>query len=347
MGRTLKIGVIGCGNWGGNHARALADLGALGAVCDTDTARAVRLARETESRVLAVERVLDDPLIGGVVLALPPALHPAVARRALLAGKHVLVEKPMALDRATAAELAHLARASGLVAMTGHVLRFHPAFERLEQMVAQEALGALRHVETQRLGLGRFYHGVDVVWDVAPHDLSLVLALTQAPPARVHLEATAILTEGSADTAHLHLAFDSGVSAHCHVSRLSHGRRERRLTAMCDHGTLVFDDAEPWGRKLMVHHHAIRRAAGAVIAVEAAAPEFPAVAEGAPLRAELAHFLGCIATGGPARASFDEGLAVIEILDRMTAGSGTAHALHAANLPEQALPVPGQARIRA
>ena len=347
MGRTVKIGVIGCGNWGGNHARALVGLGALGAVCDTDRARAARLATETDSRVLTVDQMLDDPLIGGVVLALPAAFHPPVARRAIAAGKHVLVEKPMALDRATAAELAQLARTSGVVAMTGHVLRFHPAFERLEQMVAQRALGALRHVETQRIGLGRFFDGVDVVWDIAPHDLSLVLALMPAPPVRVHLESAAILTAGLADTAHLHLGFDGGVNAHCHVSRLSPGRRERRLTVLCDNGTLVFDDTEPWGRKLLVQHHIIRGAVGAEITVEAADPEFLPVAETAPLRAELAHFLDCIASGAHPRASFDEGVAVIEILDRMTVGTGAPPDLLAAHIPDRVLPIPGMPRVLA
>ena len=341
----MKIGLIGCGNWGGNHARALAGLGALGAVCDTDRARAAKLATETDSRSLTLEQMLEDRLIGGVVLALPAAFHPPVARQAIAAGKHVLVEKPMALDRITAAELAQLARASGVVAMTGHVLRFHPAFERLEQMIAQGTLGALRHIETQRVGLGRFFDGVDVLWDVAPHDLSLVLALMQRPPLRVHLESAAILTKGFADTAHLHLDFDGGGSAHCHVSRLSPGRRERRLTAICDHGTLVFDDTEPWGRKLSVQHHVLDSVAGAEIVVQATDPAYPDVVETAPLRAELAHFLACIASGARPRASFDEGLAVIDILDRMTGSTGAAPGRPAGNLPERASAFPDQTRI--
>ena len=313
----MKIGVIGSGVWGSNHARALARLGALGGVADSDPERSRQLAENTLAPVLSADAMLEDPVIDGVVLALPPELHASFALRVLNAGKHLLVEKPMALDAASAQAIVDLAKARRRTAMTGHLLRFHPAFEKLARLIKQRAFGALRHIETSRLALGKFYAATDALWDLAPHDLSLILALTEAPAASQRMECCSLLSAGMIDSAHLHLAFHDGVTAHCHISRLSPARRERRLTAFCEQATLVFDDAEPWGRKLAIYSHLIEHGHDRPFAVSVGAAVYIDTPHDAPLDRELTHFLTCIETGSTPISDVSEGLAVLQIIERL------------------------------
>jgi predicted dehydrogenase len=309
------IAVIGCGYWGQNHVRTLSELGALFAVADKDQARAEALAETFGVEVLSPQEVLEDPRIDAVVLALPPQLHAEFALATIAAGKHVLVEKPIALNPADATRVAESGKTAGLVVMTGHVLRFHPAFETLAGMVAAGELGKLQYVHSHRVGLGKFHTENDALWDIAPHDLSLILALTGEEPDDIRGEGSAVLNHLS-DFAHLHLAFPSGIRSHVFASRLN-PYRERRLTFIGDRAMAVFDDVAPWHEKLAIYDHKVwKNDAG--LQFEAAEPRFVSVPEGLPLTRELSHFIDCIRTGQTPRTSAEEGLAVIKIL---TAGT--------------------------
>ncbi len=308
---TARIGVVGCGDWGRNHIRTAAGLGALAAVADADEGRRSRTGAEFGVPALSPEAMLADPGIDGIILALPPHRHAQVALDVLRAGKHLLVEKPMSLDIAGAEAIVAAARAAGVVAMTGHLLRFHPAFEALEALVRAGALGRVRYIHTTRIGLGKFFQQTDALWDIAPHDLSMLLAVTRELPVRAHLEGTAVLT-AAPDFAHLHLTFPSGIRSHSFISRLS-PRRDRRFTVIGEAGMAVYDDLEPWDRKLAIYRHRIHQTDGA-IRVEGVEPEFVPLAETLPLEAEQRHFLTCIATGAVPRADVAEGLDVLRVL---------------------------------
>lgn len=310
-----KIAVVGCGVWGGNHIRTLAGLGALGAVCDRNPEKADAMVAEFGGVALSFEDMLADGNIDGVVLALPPHEHAEAALQVIAAGKHVLVEKPIALSVEDARRVVEAADGSGLVAMTGHVLRYHPAFEALADLVAGGQLGAIRYIHSHRLGLGRFHSENDALWDIAPHDLSLIMALTGERPAEVHGEGSAVLNHLS-DFAHLHLSFPSGVRSHVFTSRLN-PYRERRLTVIGEKAMAVFEDMEPWDRKLALYHHEIWQDENGFQS-KMVDPDYVEIDEGMPLTRELAHFLQCIATGETPRTPVADGLAVIEILSRGT-----------------------------
>lgn len=316
-GWAVKIGVVGCGAWGTNHARTLRTLGALGAVVDADPGRASATAESLGCAATGLDQLLADSSISGIVLALPPHLNAETALQVLAAGKHLLVEKPMALDLVTGQAIVEAAALSGVVAMTGHLLRFHPAFLALEALLRDGRLGKLRYIQSTRIGLGRFFSGADALWDIAPHDLSLILALTGEMPTTVRLESSSVVGVGN-DIAHLHLGFANGVASHTFVSRIA-PRRDRSLTVIGDSGMAVFDDLKPWPQKLALYANQVWRD-GEGVHFAAAEPDYIATPETPPLEAELAHFMACIDGGLAPRSAVSEGLDVLRVLTRAEAG---------------------------
>jgi len=310
-----KIAVVGCGYWGSNHARTFAELGALYAVCDRHEDRADTLAAMYGVRAMKFEEVLADPAIDGVVLALPPHHHADQAVAVLEAGKHLLVEKPIALSVADARRVVDAAGRTNLVAMTGHVLRFHPAFEALEALIADGQLGAIRYIHSHRVGLGKFHAENDALWDIAPHDLSLILAITGEKPVNVRGVGSAVLNRLS-DFAHLHLQFPSGVRSHVFASRLN-PYRERKLTVIGSKAMAVFDDVAPWSQKLAIFRHKLWEDDHGWQS-EMVDPDYIEIAEDLPLTRECRHFIDCIRTGSAPRTPVSDGLAVIEILSEGT-----------------------------
>ncbi|TPW32794.1 Gfo/Idh/MocA family protein [Pararhizobium mangrovi] len=315
MSKPPRIAVLGCGQWGRNHVRTLAGLGALAAVSDRNRDRAAEFAETYQVRALDPEMLFADPAIDAIVIALPPHHQAESAGAAIAAGKHVLVEKPIALSVDDAERIVDAARKAGIVAMTGHILRYHPAFEALQAMVERGELGTLGYIHSHRVGLGRFHPENDALWDIAPHDLSLILALSGSEPISVHGEGTAVL-EHLSDFAHLHLAFPGDLRAHVFTARLN-PYRERRLTVVGSRAMAVYDDVAPWAQKLAVYEHDIFRDASGWRS-ETHEPRYVATAEHMPLTRELEHFIACIETGERPRTPIEDGLAVIRILEAGT-----------------------------
>jgi predicted dehydrogenase len=312
---TPRIAVLGCGYWGSNHIRTLKALCALHAVSDANLARAEGFAVEQDCLAIAPDDLFDRADIDAIVIALPPQFHAETAIRAVRAGKDVLVEKPIALTVADAERAVAAARDAGRIFMTGHVLRFHPAFETLKDLIDRGDLGEIKYIHSHRLGLGKFHTENDALWDLAPHDLSMILAITGAFPVEVRGEGAALLDHLS-DFAHLHMRFPNGLRSHLFTSRLN-PYRERRLTVVGTKSMAVFDDVEPWSRKLAVYRHAVWQDSGQW-AFTANEPAYVHVAEGMPLTRELQHFISCIETRAEPRTSGEEAIGVLRIL---TAGA--------------------------
>ncbi|MBN9046315.1 MAG: Gfo/Idh/MocA family oxidoreductase [Rhizobiales bacterium] len=310
-----RIAVLGCGYWGGNHIRTLKSLGALAAVSDAKAENAVRFATEFGVPAVPVDELFARPDIDGIVLALPAQFHARYAIEAVKNGKDVLVEKPIALDIPAAEAEVEAARAQGRVFMVGHVLRFHPAFEKLLAMAKGGELGDVRYVHSHRVGLGKFHSENDALWDLAPHDLSMILAITGEEPCAIRGEGAAVLDHLS-DFAHVHMEFPNGIRAHLFASRLN-AYRERRLTVTGTKGMAVFDDGEPWERKLAFYGHQVWRE-GDQWAFKSADPTYIEVAEGMPLTRELQHFLHCIETRETPRTDGREAISVLRILTEAT-----------------------------
>lgn len=312
-----RIAVLGCGYWGSNHIRTLKSLGALYAVSDANAARAEGFASEQECLAIAPEELADREDVDAIVMALPPQFHADYAIAAVKAGKDVLVEKPIALTVAEAEKAVVAAHENKRLFMVGHVLRFHPAFEMLENLIHEGELGEVKYIHSHRLGLGKFHTENDALWDLAPHDLSMILAITGKPPIKVRGEGAALLDHLS-DFAHLHMLFEGGIRSHLFASRLN-PYRERRLTVVGTKAMAVFDDVEPWERKLAVYRHAVWQDSGQW-AFTVNEPTYVAIKQAMPLTRELEHFIECVETRSEPRTGGEEAIRVLRIL---TAGTVT------------------------
>ena len=310
------MAVVGCGRWGQNLVRTFSDLGALRAVVDIDGAAAATAADHHRVPPRVLGDVLADRSITAVVIAAPAGQHFVLARQALEAGKHVLVEKPLALEVDQAVRLCDLAEVSGLVLMVGHLMRYHPAFAELERIVLAGGLGRIRYLYSSRLNLGRIRTEEDILWSFAPHDVSMILALTRAEPERVSATGEAYVNAGVADVTMTKLWFPGGERAHVFVSWL-HPFKEQKLVVVGDEAMAVFDDGEPWPNKLRRYRHSIAWADGIpqVVPADGEAVAIPAVE---PLRVECQHFLSCVEHGVRPRTDGREGVRVLRVLAEAT-----------------------------
>lgn len=310
---AAKIAVIGCGYWGANHVRTLAQLGALAAVCDADRARATAVAEAHGCVARSVDDVMADATIDGVVCALPADQHPIVASRALNAGKHVFVEKPIALSADKARAVADLADQKNRVLMAGHILRYHNAFGAVMNLLADGAVGTVRHIQSHRLAFGKFHDRFDALWDLGPHDLSLVLAVTGQGPSHVH-GVTNAYAGAACDAAHVHMRFAGDVTAHIYISRHS-PYKERRFVVTGTEAMIVWDDFADWPQKVALYRHKVWQQDGAN-QFSLDEPTYVPVESGMALTDELSHFLACVETGETPLTSGRQAVDIIDVLEK-------------------------------
>lgn len=310
----IRIAHIGHGYWGKNLARNFHELGNLVAVVDPVPEVAAAAAASYGVRTAAFEHVIADPDIDAVSIASPAELHFRLAKAALSSGKHVYVEKPLALDVAEADELCRLADQRGLTLMVGHLLQYHPVYVKLREMVAAGELGRLHHVYSNRLSLGKFRTEENVLWSFAPHDISMILGLLDGEPETVTAQGSVAFTPGVADLATAQMRFAGGATAHVFVSWM-HPFKEQRLVAIGEKGMAVFEDSLPaWEDKLLIYRHKIDQSGKVPNPVKAEAERI-AVEKAEPLKEECRHFVRCIESGTAPRTDGREGLAVLRALD--------------------------------
>jgi predicted dehydrogenase len=285
----------------------------LHAVCDSNPGTAQKLASDFSVPAKSLADVLRDPNCDAIALASPASLHGEHVRRALKAGKHVFVEKPLALNVADGRDLARLARKRARILMVGHLLRYHPHVLKLIELVRDGKLGHIRRIFARRQSPGRLRTEEDVLWSFAPHDISLILALMGEMPKRVWAEGSAILTPSILDMATVHMKFPSGVSARVHVSWLN-PYKEQKFTVVGSHATAIFDDRADWADKLLLYRHDIVFRDGRPWTMNTDPIRF-SVDQREPLQEEFAHFLHVVSTGGTPRTDSAEALSVLSVLD--------------------------------
>lgn len=309
----IKVAVIGSGYWGKNLVRVFHQLGALGCVCDTrEDALAEAAAKYSVATTSDLPKVLADPAITAVAIAVPAAQHYTVAKQALHAGKDVYVEKPLALRASEGQELLELAQKTGRILMVGHILQYHPAILELERLVRTGELGKIRYVYSSRLNLGKLRTEENILWSFAPHDISAILFLLNEMPVRVAAQAGTYLSQQIADTSLSTFEFKSGVNAHIFVSWL-HPFKEQKLTVVGDKAMAVFDDVEK-ERKLVLYQHRIdwvdrvptaKKDEGHVVTLAAVEP----------LKAECEHFLHGVRDRTKPRTDGENGVRVLRVLE--------------------------------
>ncbi len=320
-GHRLRIGVVGCGYWGSKHVRVLSSRRDVREVVIVDPNR-----RRCEAILSAFPgvRVLADlesalPHVDALVIATPPCTHTALAAKALRCGKHVLVEKPLATSLAEACSLVEEARRSGTILMVGHTFEFNPAVCELKQRLMEGELGQVYYIHSARLNLGVYRSDVNVVWDLAVHDISIINYLLGAIPASVAAWGSANARAGTEDLAYLRLEYpDQGVTGYVHVSWLD-PNKVRKVTVVGSKRMAVYDD---------MHEEHLRIFDRGVDGGNHGTASFdppmsyrygdivsPYIRFEEPLVLEVQHFIDCIRDGTVPRTDGRCGLAVTAVLE--------------------------------
>lgn len=310
-----RVAVVGTGYWGKNLVRNFHELHALAAICDSDDERLGVMSQQYpgSKSIQSYSEILCDSTIQGVVIATPAETHAALVREALLAGKDVLVEKPLCLSVEEGRMLVELARERQQILMVGHLLWYHPAVLKLKQMIAEGELGRLQYIYSNRLNLGKIRREENILWSFAPHDISVILGLVGEVPNRVLAQGGNYLHQEIADATVSLLSFPSGVKAHIFVSWL-HPFKEQKLIVVGDKKMAVFDDMEKKD-KLLLYSHSINWKHQIPVANKAEA-QVVALDTTEPLRSECEHFLDCIKARRSPRTDGQEGLRVLSVLQQ-------------------------------
>ncbi|MBE9547443.1 MAG: Gfo/Idh/MocA family oxidoreductase [Proteobacteria bacterium] len=310
----INVAVVGSGYWGKNLVRNFNELGALHTICDSNfaTLRSFQEKYPGKNFQKSFEAVLQNPAINAVALATPAETHFEMAKEVLLAGKHVLVEKPLALVVSEAEELHRLAIDRNLKLMVGHILLYHPAIIKLKEIIDAGELGKINYVYSNRLNLGKIRTEENIILSFAPHDISAILYLLEEMPCQAMAHGGNYLNQDIADVTISVLSFKGGVKGHIFVSWL-HPYKEQRLVVVGDKKMAVFDDTLAGG-KLQIHDKGVdwlnrrpvpRKNGATIVPLEAFEP----------LKAECRHFLECIESGATPRTDGINGIDVLKVLN--------------------------------
>ena len=314
MNDHLKVAVVGAGYWGKNLVRNFNSLGALGVICDSRK-EILGSFSENHTDVLltdSFQEVLKSDAVPAVAIATPAETHYRMVKESLLADKHVFVEKPLALKEQEGISLHELAKERGKVLMVGHLLQYHPAVVKLKQLVSEGDLGRIQYIYSNRLNLGKIRREENILWSFAPHDISVILSITDEMPEHVISSGANYLHQEVADVTLSSLSFSSGIRAHIFVSWL-HPYKEQKLVVVGDRKMAVFDDLEP-DDKLRLYPHRIEWKNHQPIP-DKRESEKVQIDKKEPLKEECRHFIRCIDEGTTPRTDGTEALRVLRVLE--------------------------------
>lgn len=342
MSSKLNVGVVGCGYWGPNLIRNFAALPdcRLKAVCDlnTDRLRHMRdLYREVETFTDFDRFLHPDSGLDAVVVATSAGLHHRMAKAALLAGKHVMVEKPLATSSAECAELIEIARTQRRTLMAGHTFLFSPVVRRIKQIVDSGDIGDVRYISARRLNLGLFQKDINVTWDLAPHDLSIILYILGEIPERVNCCGNANVSPKVQDVTSMWLSFSRNRSAIVQSSWLD-PRKTREMTIVGSRRMVVYDDTASL-EKIRIFDARVDSPphydtfAEFHFAYHYGDVYIPYVRQEEPLRLECQHFLDCIRTGKTPLSDGEQAFQLVRILE------ASSRSLDAGGAPIELAPI--------
>ncbi len=318
--KPVRLALVGYGYWGPNLARNFHQLeGAeLAYVVDANPA-ALEKAQRLYGCVTAADVgvALADASVDAVVIATPARTHFALGRQALLAGKHVFVEKPLTMDLAEGKALTALADSLGLILMVGHVFEFNPAVRYIKQAIDSGDLGDLFYLYSKRVNLGRVQSDVNALWSIAPHDVSIVLYLLGQMPVAVRCQGASCLNGQVEDVIFLTLNFAGNMLCHVHASWLDPSKT-REMTVVGSHKMIVYDDVSAEGKVRVYDKGAFRKGdvtygdfqyklhSGDIL--------IPRLDLREPLQEECAHFVACVRSGEQPLTDGQNGLRVLRVL---------------------------------
>jgi len=323
MKRPIVVGVVGCGYWGPNLVRnfkSLPDCN-LKAMCDLSETRLKHL-RSLYSDVEGVTdftHLLNGVGLDAVVIATPVKHHFQLAKASLLAGKHTLIEKPMAASSAECEELIEIAERNGAVLMVGHTFLYSPSVRKVVEIIKAGDIGEIRYINSRRLNLGLFQKDINAAWDLAPHDISIILHILGESPILVNCQGNAHITPGIEDVTNMSLTFRDNRFATIQSSWIE-PRKVREMTIVGTRRMIVYDDLQTH-EKLRIYDMRVERPphydtfAEFHYSYHYGDSYIPHIKQEEPLKAECQHFLECIAHGSKPLSGGQEGLELVKILE--------------------------------
>jgi predicted dehydrogenase len=318
---VTTVAVVGLGYWGPNLARnfdRLPDV-ELTWLCDASEEALARWGSAFPSARTTTEfdDLLNDEALDAVVIATPVPTHADLATRVLAAGKHCFVEKPLARSEEEAEAVVKAAEAAGRVLMVGHLLEYHPGVVRLAELVRSGALGDLRYVYSNRLNLGKHRQDENALWSLGAHDVSVILRLADEEPVSCTAVGESYVKPGVEDVVFAFMRFESGLTAHMHLSWLD-PHKERRFTVVGSQRMATFDDME-LERKLAVYDKGFDESYASYGEYIARSGDVfsPRVSNEEPLRIECRHFLECVRDGTEPRTGGESALRVVRVLESL------------------------------
>lgn len=318
----MNIGVIGCGYWGAKHARVLSELpnARLHSVADMDNEKVQAITEKYEGvqGLNDVAKLLENPEIDGVIIATPASSHYQLALQALQAGKHAMVEKPLTLLPEQAQNLINTAQQSNLKLMVGHTFEYHPTVHKLREIVAQKELGDLYYLDMARLNLGLYQRDVNVIYDLSPHDISIMLYVLHQRPVEVTARGYSMVHGGVVDVAYVEYRFPTGIVANSRVSWLA-PRKTRELTIVGSQRMVVYDDATGSNviqlfDKNILPPRETEQFAEWKFAYQYGDTTTLTVSGEEPLKSEISHFIDCITRDLPPQTGGENGRTVVSVL---------------------------------
>ncbi len=325
----VNVAVVGTGYWGPNLVRNFAGLhqANLQTVCDmrTDSLNPIGKQYPAVHLVTDYKQVLQDSTIEAVILATPVETHYELAKAALQAGKHVMVEKPLATTTAHCLELIELAEKQNKILMVGHVFLYNAAVKKLKSYIDRGELGQIYYIYSSRLNLGRIRRDVNALWNFAPHDISIALHLLEAMPAQVNARGFSYIQEGIEDVVFVTLNFPSGAGVNIHISWLD-PRKVRLMTVVGSKKMVIYDDVSS-DAKIQVYDKGVTTASAQQtlgdfssfgefqLLLRAGDVLIPKIDFTEPLKAECQHFVDCIIEGKRPITDGREGLRVVQVLE--------------------------------
>jgi UDP-2-acetamido-3-amino-2,3-dideoxy-glucuronate N-acetyltransferase len=308
-----NIAVVGCGYWGKNLVRNFHDLGVLYAACDSAEEKLDFFKDKYPDLKYFNDfnTLLEDPNISAVAIGTPAATHYDLVKKAMLLGKDVFVEKPISLKYREGEELVDLAEKNKRILMVGHILEYHPAINKLKDMIRKGELGNIQYIYSNRLNLGKFRTEENILWSFAPHDISVIISLLGEIPASVTALGRNSLNKDIADVTITSMSFPSGAKAHIFVSWL-HPYKEQKLVVIGGKKMVLFNDTEP-ENKLICYNHKIDWIKRMPVPRPEEAEPIP-IEKKEPLREECSHFLECVLERKKPLTDGHNGLRVLKIL---------------------------------
>jgi predicted dehydrogenase len=324
MTTPLRIGIVGLGYWGPNLLRnfATCEGGQLRVACDLDERRFRKLAAQYPAVKFTTDPrdIFENPELDAVAVATPVHTHYALAKQALEAGKHVVVEKPLTSRVDQAEELLAIAGQKGLVVMVDHVFVYSPPVVKIKEIVDSGRLGKLFFIDSVRINLGLFQHDINVVWDLAPHDLSIVDFLIGRLPKTLSAFGATHTNSDIEDVAYLNLDFGDGLIASFHVNWLSPVKVRSMIIGGSDQ-SLIYNDLDQ-SEKIKVYNRGIslqpadeQQKRQLMIGYRSGDVWSPNIGNEEPLGRMVAHFLDCIRQGKEPISGGTAGLRIVKILD--------------------------------